>query len=119
MGTRSVTTVAEGAVDEAGSELSAGDEEGVERYQLTPEVGRRRLSDVHRHRHRGDAYKHRETPREADWAFYTRSQGGLGARRTHLRLRLTGSESEEEILHPTRCHRAVLKRRFLLLGVWW
>lgn len=28
--------VAEGAVDEAGSELSTGDEEGVNRYQLTP-----------------------------------------------------------------------------------
>lgn len=49
-----VLQVAEGAVDEAGSELSTGDEEGVNRHQLTPEVGRRGLSDVHWHCHRGD-----------------------------------------------------------------
>lgn len=48
--------VAEGAVDEAGSELSTGDEEGVNRHQLTPEVGRRGLSDVHWHCHRGNTY---------------------------------------------------------------
>ena len=48
--------VAEGTVDEAGGELSSGDEEGVNRHQLTPEVGRRGLSDVHWHCHRGNTY---------------------------------------------------------------
>lgn len=49
-----VLQVAEGAVDDAGSELSAGDEEGVNGHQLPPEVGRGRLGDVHGHCHRGD-----------------------------------------------------------------
>lgn len=45
--------VAEGAVDEAGGELSPGDEERVDGHQLTPEVRWRRLGNVHRHRHGG------------------------------------------------------------------
>lgn len=49
-----VLQVAEGTVNEAGSELSTGDEEGVHRHQLTPEVGRRGLGDVHWHCHRGN-----------------------------------------------------------------
>lgn len=47
--------VAEGAVHQAGSELPTGDEEGVNRHQLAPEVGRGGLGDVHWHRHAGDA----------------------------------------------------------------
>lgn len=47
--------VAEGAVHKAGSELPTGDEEGVNRHQLAPEVGRGGLGDVHGHRHAGDA----------------------------------------------------------------
>lgn len=50
-----VLQVAEGAVHEAGSELPAGDEEGVDRHQLAPKVGRGGLGDVHWHRHAGDA----------------------------------------------------------------
>lgn len=50
-----VLQVAEGAVHEAGSELPTGDEEGVDRHQLAPEVGRGGLGDVHWHRHAGDA----------------------------------------------------------------
>lgn len=56
--------VAEGAVHEAGSELPTGDEEGVNRHQLAPEVGRGGLSDVHRHRHAGDACGERKTQGE-------------------------------------------------------
>lgn len=43
--------VAEGAVDEAGGELSPGDEERVNSHQLASEVGRGGLSDVHRDCH--------------------------------------------------------------------
>ena len=46
--------VAEGAINKAGSELSPGDEESVNSHQLTPEVGRRSLSDVYGHCHRGN-----------------------------------------------------------------
>lgn len=56
--------VAEGAVHEAGSELPTGDEEGVNRHQLAPEVGRGGLSDVHWHRHAGDACGERQTQGE-------------------------------------------------------
>lgn len=45
--------VAEGTINEAGSELSPSDEEGVNSHQLTPEVGWRSLSDVHGYCHRG------------------------------------------------------------------
>lgn len=48
--------VAEGAVDEAGGELPPRDEERVHGHQLTPEVRRRRLGDVHRNRHGGHAW---------------------------------------------------------------
>lgn len=56
-----VPQVAEGAVHQAGGELPTGDEEGVKRHQLAPEVRRGGLSDVHRHRHAGDACGERET----------------------------------------------------------
>lgn len=73
--------VAEGAVDEAGSELSGGDEEGVNRHQLPPEVGRRGLGDVHRNCHRGD----------------TCAAGG----RERERRRLAGGAAQEMALKPT------------------
>lgn len=56
-----VLQVAEGAVHQAGGELPAGDEEGVNCHQLAPEVGRGGLSDVHGHRHAGDACGERKT----------------------------------------------------------
>lgn len=49
-----VLQITEGAVDKAGCELSSSDEEGVNGHQLTPEVGRRGLSDVHGHCHRSN-----------------------------------------------------------------
>lgn len=56
--------VAEDAVHEAGSELPTGDEEGVNGHQLAPKVGRGGLSNVHWHRHAGDACGERKTQGE-------------------------------------------------------
>lgn len=70
-----VLQVAEGAVYDAGGELASGDEEGVDRHQLTPEVGRRGLGDVHRHCHRGDAY----TTGEREWEVTWRQQTWLAS----------------------------------------
>lgn len=86
--------VAESAVDEAGSELSGGDEEGVNRHQLPPEVGRRGLGDVHRNCHRGD----------------TCTAGG----RERERRRLVGGAAQEMALKPTAdVARSQRKCRFL------
>lgn len=53
--------ITEGAIDEAGSELSGSDEEGVHGHELPSEVRRRGLSDVHRHCHRGNTCTAQET----------------------------------------------------------
>lgn len=54
--------VAEGAIDHAGDELAAGDEEGVDGDQLTPLVMGGHFSNVHRNCHRGNAWKGNEWP---------------------------------------------------------
>lgn len=56
--------VAEGTIHEAGCELPTGDEEGVNRHQLAPEVGWGGLGNVHWHRHAGDACGEQKTQGE-------------------------------------------------------
>lgn len=49
--------IAESPIDHAGNELAAGDEKGVDSYELTSEVRGGNFSNVYRNCHGGNAWQ--------------------------------------------------------------